>query len=143
MTPSNPSNSQPLIYRIMDALGVTHLVACINHTHEQSEVEGLNSTLYDVYQQISYDFYYLTADTEIDLDTLLPSDGVRHLILNNDSGVALNADMVFFTNGTLNFEKGWDQKIESSTKTLLKVVRYTEGGSTVEFFITREGVFDF
>lgn len=45
MTPSNPSNSQPLIYRIMDALGVTHLVACINHTHEQSEVEGLQAAL--------------------------------------------------------------------------------------------------
>ena len=45
MTPSNPSNSQPLIYRIMDALGVTHLVACINHTHEQSEVDGLQAAL--------------------------------------------------------------------------------------------------
>ena len=45
MTPSNPSNSQPLIYRIMDALGVSHLVACINHTHDQSEVDGLQSAL--------------------------------------------------------------------------------------------------
>ena len=45
MTPSNPSNSQPLIYRIMDALGVSHLVACINHTHEQSEVDGLTTAL--------------------------------------------------------------------------------------------------
>ena len=45
MTPSNPSNSQPLIYRIMDALGVSHLVACINHTHEQSEVDGLSNAL--------------------------------------------------------------------------------------------------
>lgn len=45
MTPSNPTNGQPLIYRIMDALGVSHLVACINHTHEQSEVEGLPAAL--------------------------------------------------------------------------------------------------
>lgn len=45
MTPSNPSNSQPLIYRIMDALGVSHLVACINHTHEQSEVTNLTTDL--------------------------------------------------------------------------------------------------
>ena len=45
MTPSNPSNSQPLIYRIMDALGVSHLVACVNHTHAQSEIEGLSTTL--------------------------------------------------------------------------------------------------
>ena len=45
MTPSNPSNSQPLIYRIADALGVFHLVAPVNHTHAQSEVEGLADAL--------------------------------------------------------------------------------------------------
>ena len=45
MTPSNPTNGQPLIYRIMDALGVSHLVACINHTHEHSEVEGLANVI--------------------------------------------------------------------------------------------------
>ena len=45
MTPSNPSNSQPLIYRIADALGVFHLVAPVNHTHAQSEVEGLTDAL--------------------------------------------------------------------------------------------------
>ena len=45
MTPSNPSNGQPLIYRICDALGINHLVACFNHTHEQSEVEGLPAAL--------------------------------------------------------------------------------------------------
>ena len=45
MTPSNPTNSQPLIYRIADALGVFHLVAPVNHTHAQSEVEGLETAL--------------------------------------------------------------------------------------------------
>ena len=45
MTPSNPSNSQPLIYRICDSLGVFHLVAPVNHTHQQSEVEGLPAAL--------------------------------------------------------------------------------------------------
>ena len=45
MTPSNPSNSQPLIYRICDSLGVFHLVAPVNHTHAQNEVEGLVSAL--------------------------------------------------------------------------------------------------
>ena len=45
MTPSNPSNGQPLIFRICDALGINHLVACFNHTHEQSEVEGLPAAL--------------------------------------------------------------------------------------------------
>ena len=45
MTPTNPDNSQPLIYRILDSLGVAHLVAPVNHTHEQSEVNGLISAL--------------------------------------------------------------------------------------------------
>ena len=45
MTPSNPDNQQSLIYRIADALGVFHLVAPVNHTHAQSEVEGLESAL--------------------------------------------------------------------------------------------------
>ena len=55
MTPSNPSNSQPLIYRIMDALGVTHLVACINHTHSQSEVEGLQTALAGKQNTLTFD----------------------------------------------------------------------------------------
>ena len=45
MTPSNPDNQQSLIYRIADALGVFHLVAPVNHTHAQSDVEGLESAL--------------------------------------------------------------------------------------------------
>ena len=45
MTPSNPDNSQPLIYRIADSLGVFHLVAPVNHEHTQSEVTGLESAL--------------------------------------------------------------------------------------------------
>lgn len=45
MTPSNPDNQQPLIYRICDALGVFHLVAPVNHTHSQSEIEGLQTAL--------------------------------------------------------------------------------------------------
>lgn len=45
MTPSNPDNQQPLIYRIADSLGVFHIVAPVNHTHAQSEVEGLVAAL--------------------------------------------------------------------------------------------------
>ena len=55
MTPSNPTNGQPLIYRIMDALGVSHLVACINHTHEQSEVEGLTAALAAKQDALTFD----------------------------------------------------------------------------------------
>lgn len=45
MTPTPPSGSNPLIYRIADALGVFHLVAPVDHTHAQSEVAGLESAL--------------------------------------------------------------------------------------------------
>ena len=45
MTPSNPDNQQPLIYRIADALGVFHLVAPVDHNHPMSEVAGLVAAL--------------------------------------------------------------------------------------------------
>lgn len=45
MTPSNPTNSQPLIYRIADAAGVFHLVAPVDHTHSQAEIDGLAAAL--------------------------------------------------------------------------------------------------
>ena len=49
MTPSNPTNSQPLIYRIADALGVFHLVAPVNHTHTYAEVPGLADDLSELW----------------------------------------------------------------------------------------------
>ena len=45
MTPSNPDNNQPLIYRIADNLGVFHLVAPVDHTHLTTEVSGLTEAL--------------------------------------------------------------------------------------------------
>lgn len=45
MTPSNPDNNQQLIYRICDAAGVFHIVAPVNHTHSQSEIDGLVAAL--------------------------------------------------------------------------------------------------
>lgn len=45
MTPSNDPNGKPLIYRIADALGVTHLVVAVQHSHIMSEIEGLVSAL--------------------------------------------------------------------------------------------------
>lgn len=45
MTPANPDNSKPFIYRIADAAGVFHLVAPVDHNHTMSEVAGLESAL--------------------------------------------------------------------------------------------------
>ena len=49
MTPSNPDNNQPLIYRIADALGVFHLVAPVNHTHTYSDIPGLADDLSELW----------------------------------------------------------------------------------------------
>lgn len=45
MVPDNPSNSNPFIFRILDSLGISHQNAPVNHTHAQSEVNGLESAL--------------------------------------------------------------------------------------------------
>lgn len=45
MTPSNPSNNNAFIYRILDALGIAHQVVPVDHTHSKSDVEGLESSL--------------------------------------------------------------------------------------------------
>lgn len=45
MIPSNPSNSKPFIFRFFDSLGIAHLCAALNHTHSQSEVDGLTTAL--------------------------------------------------------------------------------------------------
>lgn len=55
MTPSNPDNQQSLIYRIADALGVFHLVAPVNHTHSQAEVEGLAAALAAKQDALNFD----------------------------------------------------------------------------------------
>ena len=79
MTPSNPSNSQPLIYRIMDALGVTHLVACINHTHEESEVNGLSNDITELWHSVNEKQEELTFDSTPTANSTNPvtSGGVK------------------------------------------------------------------
>lgn len=49
MTPSNPDNNQPLIYRIADAAGVFHLVAPVNHMHTYQDVPGLADELNELW----------------------------------------------------------------------------------------------
>lgn len=55
MTPTPPSESNPLIYRIADALGVFHLVAPVDHTHSQDEVEGLTAALAAKQDALTFD----------------------------------------------------------------------------------------
>ena len=85
MTPSNPSNSQPLIYRIMDALGVSHLVACINHTHDQSEVEGLTAAL-NSKAPINHSHDFIGEDTGVSYAGVTASEGTVHIEVRNQSG---------------------------------------------------------
>ena len=78
MTLSNPTNGQPLIYRIMDALGVSHLVACINHTHEQSEVEGLPAALNNK-APINHDHTSIGEDTDESAAEVIANEGRVHI----------------------------------------------------------------
>lgn len=55
MQPSNPTNNQPLIYRICDAAGVFHLVAPVYHTHAQSEIYGLETALSGKQNTLTFD----------------------------------------------------------------------------------------
>lgn len=45
MTPSNPSNQNPFILCIMDALGIPHQVAPLEHTHSYADIPGLADEL--------------------------------------------------------------------------------------------------
>lgn len=53
MWPDNPSNDNPFIFRILDSLGIAHLVAPLNHEHSKSEIVGLESSLAIVAKEIS------------------------------------------------------------------------------------------
>ena len=55
MTPSNPDNNQPLIYRIADALGITHLVVAVQHSHLMSEITGLAAALAAKQDALNFD----------------------------------------------------------------------------------------
>lgn len=55
MTPSNPTNQQPLIYRIADALGITHLVVAVQHSHLMSEITGLAAALAAKQDALNFD----------------------------------------------------------------------------------------
>lgn len=52
MTPSNPTNQQPFIYRIADAAGVFHLVAPVDHTHTYAEVPGLADDISEIWASL-------------------------------------------------------------------------------------------
>ena len=53
MTPSNPSNQNPFILCIMDALGIPHQVAPLNHTHTYAEVPGLADDLSELWASLN------------------------------------------------------------------------------------------
>lgn len=53
MTPSNPSNQNPFILCIMDALGIPHQVAPLNHTHTYAEIPGLTDELNELWAGVN------------------------------------------------------------------------------------------
>ena len=85
MTPSNPDNQQPLIYRIADAAGVFHLVAPFNHTHSQDEVEGLTAALNNKAEK-NHSHDSIGEDTDVNYADVTASEGAVHIEVRNQSG---------------------------------------------------------
>ena len=89
MTPSNPDNSQPFIYRICDAAGVFHLVAPVDHHHSLDEIDGLPAALAskanaaDVQTALEGKQNSLTFDTE-------PTTGSTNPVTSGGVKTALN-----------------------------------------------------
>lgn len=121
MTPSNPDNQQSLIYRIADALGVFHLVAPVNHTHSQAEIEGLESALAgkadknelgndETFVQIDNDTLRLSGSQKIVLGIFDPDDefveirndniqNLRRALTNPDSTPTSNSNKLVTSGG--------------------------------------------
>ena len=53
MIPSNPSNQNPFILCIMDALGIPHQVAPLEHTHSYAEVPGLADEISELWAGVN------------------------------------------------------------------------------------------
>lgn len=53
MTPSNPSNQNPFILCIMDARGIPHQVAPLEHTHSYAEVPGLADEISELWAGVN------------------------------------------------------------------------------------------
>ena len=85
MEPSNQTNGQPFIYRIMDAFGVKHQVVPVNHTHSElvgqtvsivingNEIELEVSDIPNILRAISAPDSAPTANS----DKLVTSGGVK------------------------------------------------------------------
>lgn len=85
MTPSNPDNNKPLIYRICDAGGVFHLVAPFDHTHSQDEVEGLPAALNNKAEK-NHSHDHIGEDTHESYAGVTASEGTVHIEVHNQSG---------------------------------------------------------
>ena len=77
MTPSNPSNNNAFIYRILDARGIAHQVVPVAHTHSKSDVEGLESTLGTLAREI-----YKMIGNQTSLVRCKESDGNVQILLS-------------------------------------------------------------
>lgn len=74
MTPSNPSNQNPFILCIMDALGIPHQVAPLEHTHIYAEIPGLNDELGELWagvnEKASQEAMTEALETKADITTM-------------------------------------------------------------------------
>lgn len=154
MTPANPDNSKPFIYRIADALGITHLVVAVQHSHLMSEITGLvdalaaKAPLSHTHRTIQNGTYAVTLDDDgevnvgctsvvitmpgisVDIE-LLPSNAANLLraLTNPDSTPTTNSDNLVTSGGVAAALAGkMDNKTIDSTPTENSTNLVTSGG---------------
>ena len=112
MTPSNPTNGQPFIYCIMDALGVKHQVVPVDHTHR--ELVGDSISLF-------------VGGTEIEIE---PSDvpNLLRALSDPDSVPKANSNKLVTSGGVYNALAGkMDNRQFDSDPTLNSTKLVTSG----------------
>lgn len=120
MTPSNPTNSQPLIYRIADKLGVFHLVAPVNHTHSQSEIEGLSAALSGKQDALTFD--------------TIPTEGSNNPVTSGGIKAALNQK------APANFVPTMiGRTVEGEGRAEVRLANPEERGVVIRFIVERNG----
>ena len=143
MTPSNNNNGNPLILRILDSLGIAHQVAPVQHTHSQSEVDGLETALNakantaDVNTSLAGKQNTLTFDSTPTANSTNPvtSGGVKAALDNLRNFV----HRLFFENPTDHAKAVVNVATdENGEESAIYLYLKTSGGGEYEQYITKD-----
>ena len=144
MTPSNPTNNNPFIFRILDSLGVLHQIAPVGHTHAQSEIEGLTAALNNKAPKSAGTVLYIEGDEHIDLEDVF-TDG-REMqtwaICTGQESCDLIDLFYAVSSGRLLFPTGDVTTIPSSSWAAIRVVKTIDRGNEPVYLVIIDGIYN-